>query len=404
MKTLFRIASTVVLLLPVCVSAQVLTGDTYIFSSNPSANFGTQQSMFTGSSSTSTALMEFSLSNLPAGLTSGNITKAVLLVYVKSVTAAGNVAVAPLSGPFTETTVNYTNGISLVGSPFSGNIALGAAQVGTFIPVDVTAQVQSAIGGGSVGFAIVPQDSTVVAQFDTKESTSTSHAPDLQIFLQSSVVLGMSNALPGGTPDSIFIARSAGSNPGSSLIVQSGSPAAGATDIAGGDAILAGGPGTGLGGGGNLRMQTSGQNDLSGTLDNLLVDREIFVARGKQLTLSAPGFTSLMSIHLVGTHTAGGRVFYMVRATDGGSQIATEEGVIQYLATANSITCTVQTNDKLHLGTVNSGCTPGFFNPASQPGISIFDNVTFSSPAPIVVHEIYFRITNDSGSSIRLEP
>jgi hypothetical protein len=124
----------------------------------------------------------------------------------------------------------------------------------------------------------------------------------------------------------------------------------------------------------------------------------------KTLTLSAPGFTSLMSIHLLGTNTAGGRVFYMIRATDGGSQIATEEGVIQFNATANSITCTVQTTDKLHLGTVNSGCTPGFFNPLSQPGVSIFDNVSFSSPAPIVVHEVFYRIDNLSGATIRLEP
>lgn len=124
----------------------------------------------------------------------------------------------------------------------------------------------------------------------------------------------------------------------------------------------------------------------------------------KDLTLNSPGFTSLMSIHLTGTNTAGGRIYYMVRATDGGSQIATEEGMIQFQATANSITCNVQATDKLHLGTVNSGCTPGFFNPASQPGVSVFDNVTFSSPAPIVVHEVYFRIQNLSGSVIRLEP
>ena len=124
----------------------------------------------------------------------------------------------------------------------------------------------------------------------------------------------------------------------------------------------------------------------------------------KDLTLSAPGFTSLMSIKLVGTQTAGGRILYTVRATDGGSQIATEEGVIQWLATANSITCTVQTTDKLHLGTVNSGCTPGFFNPGSQPGVSIFDNVSFSSPAPIVVHEVYFRFETQAATPIRLEP
>ena len=112
-----------------------------------------------------------------------------------------------------------------------------------------------------------------------------------------------------------------------------------------------------------------------------------------------------MSIHLTGTNTAGGRIFYMVRATDGGSQIATEEGVIQFLATSNSITCTVQTTDKLHLGTVNSGCTPGFFNPLSQPGVSIFDNVSFSSPAPISVHEGFLKNTDNlSGAVIRLEP
>ena len=124
----------------------------------------------------------------------------------------------------------------------------------------------------------------------------------------------------------------------------------------------------------------------------------------KTLTLNSPGFTSLMSIHLTGTNTAGGRIWYMIRATDGGSQIATEEGVLQFLATANSITCTVQTADKLHLGTVNSGCTPGFFSPLSQPGVSVFDNVAFSSPAPIVVHEVYFRVLNTSGAVIRLEP
>ena len=101
----------------------------------------------------------------------------------------------------------------------------------------------------------------------------------------------------------------------------------------------------------------------------------------------------------------------MVRATDGGAQIATEEGVLQFVATANSITCTVQADDKLHLGTVNSGCTPGFFNPGSQPGVSIFDNVTFSSPAAIIQHDVYFRIMAAPGynalstaAPFRIEP
>lgn len=191
---------------------------------------------------------------------------------------------------------------------------------------------------------------------------------------------------------------------GNPLLIFSGGATIGGTDLRGGDFTLGAGLGTGLGGGGNVIIKTAGANDLSGTADNQLVERMIFVAKAKPMTLAAPGFTSLMSISLTGTHTAGGRIFYTIRATDGGAQVATEEGVIQYLATANSITCTVQATDKLHLGTVNSGCTPGFFNPGSQPGVSIFDNVTFSSPAPIAVHEVYFRIENESGSSIRLEP
>jgi hypothetical protein len=370
-----------------------LTGDTYILSSNPTANFGTAATMFVGAGAT--GMMEFNLTGV------ASVAKATLLVFCDRATAAGNISFATLTGPFGETTVNFSTGNSLVASTFAGPFAISASSVGNYISVDVTTQVQAALAGGNIGFAIVP-DVTVVAQFDSKENTATSHPA--QLTLETGGVLTSLNTLPGGVPGELVIGRSTGSNPGTALTLESGSPASGSTDVTGGDLILAAGPGTGLGSSGNVRVQTAGANDLSGTTDNLLVDREIVVARGKQLTLSAPGFTSLMSIHLVGTHTAGGRIFYMVRATDGGSQIATEEGVIQYLATANSITCTVQTTDKLHLGTVNSGCTPGFFNPGSQPGVSIFDNVTFSSPAPIVVHEVYFRVTNDSGSSIRLEP
>ena len=124
----------------------------------------------------------------------------------------------------------------------------------------------------------------------------------------------------------------------------------------------------------------------------------------KSLSLSAPGFTSLMSLSIPATQTAGGWIYYTVRATDGGTQVATESGAIQFLATANSVTCTVQTTLKLHLGTVNSGCTPGFFNPSSQPGVSIFDNVTFSSPAALAVNEVYFRVEIDAGANFRIEP
>jgi len=261
----------------------------------------------------------------------------------------------------------------------------------------------------TVHFTASASPAAALVRFSNKFTGISGLLPSVNISIVDATLLpqaslGSVNLLPGAAPGSIIVDRNTGANPGQMLSIGAGAPASGATDVAGGDLQLNAGAGTGLGGGGNVRIQTAGANDVTGTTDNLLVDREIFVAKAKQLTLASPGFTSLMSIHLTGTHTAGGRIFYTIRATDGGSQIATEEGIIQYLATANSITCTVQTSDKLHLGTVNSGCTPGFFNPGSQPGISIFDNVSFSSPAAIVIHEVYFRIVNDSGSAIRLEP
>jgi hypothetical protein len=111
-----------------------------------------------------------------------------------------------------------------------------------------------------------------------------------------------------------------------------------------------------------------------------------------------------MSIHLTGTNAAGGRIYYTIRATDGGSAVVGEEGVIQFLATANSITCSSQPTDKVSLGGLTSQCSVGFFNPGFQPGVGIFDTPTFFNSAPAVVNEIFFRIENLSGAVIRLEP
>lgn len=141
--------------------------------------------------------------------------------------------------------------------------------------------------------------------------------------------------------------------------------------------------------------------------------------RKTNVTLSSPGFTSLISVSGLtnatgAAPTAGGRIQYTIFAGDGTGQTVTESGMIQWLCEANVVTCLVQPDDKLHLGTVNSGCTPGFFNPGSQPGVSIFDNVSFTVANPITIHEVYFRLTTEGGLSysggvaqpitIRLEP
>jgi len=193
--------------------------------------------------------------------------------------------------------------------------------------------------------------------------------------------------------------------PGGSLTLSAASPSAATADMAGGDLILQSGAGNGAGAGGNVHLQTAAPAfNASPTTDNVVVDREIIVSKAKPMGLSNFGSANLFSVQLLGKNVAGGRIDYVIRATDAGSQVVAESGVIQYLATAGSVTCAVQPNDKVHLGIVNSGCITDFFNPGSQPGITLIDNVSFQTPASVVVHEVYYTIHNQSGSQIRLEP
>ena len=104
-----------------------------------------------------------------------------------------------------------------------------------------------------------------------------------------------------------------------------------------------------------------------------------------------------------GADAVGGFINYTLYADDGAGQQVTETGYILFNATSNAVTCTVQAINKLHIGTVNGGCTPGFFSPGSQPGISIFDNVSFASPAPIVNHRVYFEVHTIGTAPMRLE-
>ena len=149
----------------------------------------------------------------------------------------------------------------------------------------------------------------------------------------------------------------------------------------------------------------SGATGPAGDAANIIVGN-------KELTESAPGFTSILSISVPSTSGtggpitagAGGTMNYTIVATSVDGQSVVETGTIFWAATSNSITCNVQTNSTIHLGTVNSGCTPGFFNPGSQPGISIFDNVSFGTPSAVATNHVWFTITNNSGDAIRLEP
>src|SRR5580658_5814455 len=114
MKNPTRIVTILLTLTAVGGFAQTLppSGDTYYVPGNGS-NFGTGIAITVGSSS-SVGLVQFDLTQLPAGLTAAQIQSAKLTLFLDHVGSSGtiNVDTVSASTPWSELTVNGNSGIS----------------------------------------------------------------------------------------------------------------------------------------------------------------------------------------------------------------------------------------------------------------------------------------------------
>lgn len=187
---LFRVTLLGISLLPVAAMAQSvpLTQDSYVVPGT-SANYGVQQNLSVSGSSAYQSLVQFSLSTLPAGTTAASISKATLVLFARTITAAGTVNISTANGSWTEA------GVTGINAPTAGTaVASGVtvSTIGQFVYVDATAAVKSWITtpASNNGFLITPNDGVVNIQFDSKESTSTSHPAELWITLSSSGAAG----------------------------------------------------------------------------------------------------------------------------------------------------------------------------------------------------------------------
>lgn len=166
----------------------VLTGDTYTNAASPASNYGGLTYMSV--SSTTSSWVKFDLSNLPGSLSAGDVSKATLVVYSHLVSNPGTVDLGTANSPWTESTLTYSN------MPTVTPLGVTAPVTATnqFVAFDVTAAVQNWVTTPSTnnGFQISPDSSTptVSVQFDTKESTTTSHAATLVITLANSGAAG----------------------------------------------------------------------------------------------------------------------------------------------------------------------------------------------------------------------
>ncbi len=152
-------------------------GDSYTNTADPTTNYGAKTLLDVDGASQMTYL-QFPLSSIPAGAT---VSGATLKLYVNAVTTAGSFNVDYVNGSWTESTIDASNAPPL-GTAIASNVNLTTADKNQYILIDVTSAVQAWLSGGETnnGIALVA-NSSFDATFDSKENTTTSHPPELDI-------------------------------------------------------------------------------------------------------------------------------------------------------------------------------------------------------------------------------
>ena len=156
------------------------TADAQVSSSFATTNFGSLPFLQVGGPSQ--AYIQFDTSSF-AGITAPSVLRATLTLWVSRLGTAGAVDVAAASGPWTESGITSANAPAALG--VIGSVPV--AQASEFVTVDITSQVKSWLvsPGSNYGLVVVASSTapSTVVFFDSKESVSTSHAPELEIVL-----------------------------------------------------------------------------------------------------------------------------------------------------------------------------------------------------------------------------
>ena len=149
--------------------------------SGSATNYGAATTITVGSSG-SVGLVQFDLTQLPAGVTAAQIQKATLTLFLDHVGVGGtfNIDTVSASTPWTESTANGLSGIS---PGVAVATAVPATTAFTYITVDATAAVQSWLSGTTNNGFLLTGNSTTSVQFDSKENFNTSHPATLTIWL-----------------------------------------------------------------------------------------------------------------------------------------------------------------------------------------------------------------------------
>ena len=169
-------------------------GDSYTNTADPTTNYGAK-TLLDVDGATQITYIQFNLSLIPSG---ANVTQATLKLYVDSVTTAGTFNVDYINAAWAESTIDASNAPTL-GGTIASDVNVTTADKNQYILTDVTTAVQAWLSGSETnnGLALVA-NSTFNATFDSKESTSTSHAPELDIVFGGGTITGVTTASGSG--------------------------------------------------------------------------------------------------------------------------------------------------------------------------------------------------------------
>lgn len=157
------------------------TADTYSLVLHPTTNYGTQPIMLVQQGSN--GYLQFDLSGLPAGAI---VNKAMLRLFLDSVSGSGKIDAYQLGYAWSEGTLTYNNAPPLGVSATGGHpITLSGSNLNDFVQIDITSLVHGWVAGTipNHGLALSMVGTGCSFSFDTKESTFTSHQPELEIVL-----------------------------------------------------------------------------------------------------------------------------------------------------------------------------------------------------------------------------
>jgi hypothetical protein len=156
-----------------------IVGDSYFATGNVT-NHGAEAVITIGGTTGYEGVIQFNLSTLPAGITSTMISKATLTLFA-GLGASGTINITTANGAWTESSVTGKN-YPVAGAAVANGITVTPEE---FVPVDVTAAVQKWLSGQLVnyGFLISPGTTATSVNFDSKESSGTSHPATLDITL-----------------------------------------------------------------------------------------------------------------------------------------------------------------------------------------------------------------------------